>query len=428
MAAAPAVGWRGRAARDRRRRALDARGRRCRWSAVLALIGVTVVTNVAPRPLARAGGAGEPARCAAGVLALDIAGPHRAAARRRADRSTRSASSTSSTSRSPRSCSAPRWTWSLAGARRSLCYVRALPRRRGSGAHVARARAARSRCTSRACWWRSSVAAALTVYFVVRLVRRDRAARRRDRRDARAGGAERAARVAHDAGGRRRARARRRRSGRSPSSPRSSSARSARLRGRAAPLRDDARLIREEVERCRRILDQMAGDAGEHGGRGAGRPWPSRDLVARRAARRCPPTRRRACACDGSAARGRCGVPRRALAQALATSCATRSTRRGRRAACALRVDADERGAPRRRSATSGPGMTAEVLARAGRAVLHDQAAGQRAWASGSSSRARWSSASAAGSCSRSAPGAGATARARAAARRPGSVEAARGA
>src|SRR5262245_65849982 len=34
----------------------------------------------------------------------------------------------------------------------------------------------------------------------------------------------------------------------------------------AGPLRDDARLIRSEVERCRRILDRMASDAGETAG------------------------------------------------------------------------------------------------------------------------------------------------------------------
>ena len=178
----------------------------------------------------------------------------------------------------------------------------------------------------------------------------------------------------------------------------------------AAALRDDARLIRAEVERCRRILDQMASDAGETAGEAPvdGRRRPPRARRPRRAARR----RRGARARGRAAARGDRGAAapgggRRDLepgAQRARRDAAGRAGARSRwkPTSDALRVTVrDERP---RHDRGRGPGARR-------RAVLLHQAAGRRAWDSGCSSRARWRRGWAGVSRIHSSPGAGATAR-----------------
>ena len=114
-------------------------------------------------------------------------------------------------------------------------------------------------------WVAFGVAAAFIVLLPPARDARARRARRRARRGARRGRAPREARVARDARGRRRARARDAARRRSRSSRRSSSAQLGAARAASAARRRRAP-IREQVERCRAILEQMAADAGESAG------------------------------------------------------------------------------------------------------------------------------------------------------------------
>src|SRR5262249_42066091 len=137
----------------------------------------------------------------------------------------------------------------------------------------------------------------------------------------------------------------------------------ARLDGlNAVSLRDDARLIRDEVERCRRILDQMASDAGETAGE-----TPALvpvDGLVRDVLDALAPDDVARVRVEGLPVPGASALPRRAVTSAISSLLrnaldATRPPESVR-----LCVDADER-ALRVTVRDEGPGMTAEVLARA---------------------------------------------------------------
>src|SRR5262245_48693445 len=130
----------------------------------------------------------------------------------------------------------------------------------------------------------------------------------------------------------------------------------------AASLRDDARLIRAEVERCRRILDQLGSDAGETTGE-APVVVPVDGLV-RDVLETLPTDDATRVRVEGLPLGAAAALPRRATAGAISSLVrnaldATRSPEPVRR-----RVEADER-ALRITVRDEGPGMTAEVLARA---------------------------------------------------------------
>jgi two-component system sensor histidine kinase RegB len=116
----------------------------------------------------------------------------------------------------------------------------------------------------------------------------------------------------------------------------------------AGVLRDDARLIRAEVERCRRILDQLASDAGETTGE-APADVPVTALV-RDVLDALPAGEAGRVRVDGAPSSVAATLPRRAVARAVASP-------------VLLRVACDER-TLRVTVRDRGPGMTAEVLAR----------------------------------------------------------------
>jgi two-component system sensor histidine kinase RegB len=130
----------------------------------------------------------------------------------------------------------------------------------------------------------------------------------------------------------------------------------------AAALREDARLIRAEVERCRRILDQMASDAGETAGEAP--VMVAVDRLVRDVLDALPADDAARVRVEGLPLAATAALPRRAVAGAISSLVrnaldATRPVEPVR-----LQVEADER-AVRVTVRDEGPGMTAAILARA---------------------------------------------------------------
>jgi len=130
----------------------------------------------------------------------------------------------------------------------------------------------------------------------------------------------------------------------------------------AGPLRDDARLIRAQVERCRRILDRMASDAGETAGE-APELVPVDGLV-RDVLDALPAEDASRVHVEGLPVTVASALPRRAVAGAITSLVrnaldATRAPEPVR-----LRVGAND-SVLHVEVLDNGPGMTAEVLARA---------------------------------------------------------------
>jgi two-component system sensor histidine kinase RegB len=130
----------------------------------------------------------------------------------------------------------------------------------------------------------------------------------------------------------------------------------------AAPLREDARLIRAEVERCRRILDHMATDAGETAGE-APAVVPVDGLV-RDVLAGLPAEEAARVHVEGLPLSVTAALPRRAVAGAISSLVrnaldATRPPEPVR-----LRVEADAHSL-HVTVRDDGPGMSAAVLARA---------------------------------------------------------------
>jgi two-component system sensor histidine kinase RegB len=130
----------------------------------------------------------------------------------------------------------------------------------------------------------------------------------------------------------------------------------------AESLREDARLIRAEVERCREILDRMASDSGEATGEApvaVAVEGLVRDVLdalsADQAARVCV---------EGLPLVAAAALPRRAVASAVASLVRNALDATPAPEPVRLRVEADER-ALRVTVRDEGPGMSAEVLARA---------------------------------------------------------------
>jgi two-component system sensor histidine kinase RegB len=127
-------------------------------------------------------------------------------------------------------------------------------------------------------------------------------------------------------------------------------------------LRDDARLIRAEVERCRRILDQLANDAGETTGE-APADLAVADLV-RDVLDALPAGEAVRVHVDRAPSAVAATLPRRAVARAVASLVRNALDATVPPDPVLLRVASDER-ALRVTVRDHGPGMTAEVLARA---------------------------------------------------------------
>jgi two-component system sensor histidine kinase RegB len=130
----------------------------------------------------------------------------------------------------------------------------------------------------------------------------------------------------------------------------------------AGDLRDDTRLIRAEVERCRRILDAMASDSGEQAGE-VPAPVAVTELV-RDVLTALPPDAAGRVRVTGSALSCAVQVPRRALARAVANLVRNALDATRAPADVALRIDGDA-GALRVTVEDRGAGMTPDVLARA---------------------------------------------------------------
>jgi two-component system sensor histidine kinase RegB len=130
--------------------------------------------------------------------------------------------------------------------------------------------------------------------------------------------------------------------------------------------RDDVRLIREQVERCRTILAQMAADAGNPAGEPAA-PVPLGVLVeeAIKDLPGAPPVRVEPRGLDAAVL-----VPRRAITQVVrAVVKNAQEASRNSGAAAPVEIAAETDAASSRRSlriTDRGPGMTAAALARAG--------------------------------------------------------------
>ena len=124
----------------------------------------------------------------------------------------------------------------------------------------------------------------------------------------------------------------------------------------------DARLIRAELERCRRLLDSMAGEAGQATGV-APAPVAVSDFVQAALGSLSPPDAARVTV--AAAPEGTVVVPQRALVQAVVGLLrnALDATRPGDRVELATRVEDGHLHVTVR---DEGPGMSAEVLARAG--------------------------------------------------------------
>jgi two-component system sensor histidine kinase RegB len=143
--------------------------------------------------------------------------------------------------------------------------------------------------------------------------------------------------------------------------------------GEAESLVADARLIRAELERCRRILDSMAAEAGQSAGE-APAPVGVEALVRDTLGALAERDAARVTVHDHPAAT--VVVPRRALVQAMAglVRNALDATRPGQRVE--LSVRADEAGL-RVTVRDEGAGMPAEVLARAGEPFFSTKPAGR---------------------------------------------------
>jgi two-component system, sensor histidine kinase RegB len=129
-----------------------------------------------------------------------------------------------------------------------------------------------------------------------------------------------------------------------------------------AALRDDARLIRAEVERCRRILDQMATDAGETTGE-APVEVPVTRLV-RDVLDSLPADEAARVRVEGLPLPATAALPRRAVVSAVASLVRNALDATAASEPVVLRVAADDR-MVRVTVQDEGPGMTADVLARA---------------------------------------------------------------
>lgn len=324
---------------------------------VLAMIGVSILTNVALVRWLRGGGAADPALCG-GVLALDTliltgllhasGGPFNPF----------SVLYLVSIMLSAVVLGAG-WTWSLAGLS-VACYVSLflLPAR-GAFPHIHDEGA-----LSLHLWGMLVafvVAALLTAYFVVRL---SAAIERRDAEIAamreQATRTERLAALTTLAAG----------AAHELATPLGTIAIAAteleralaRQDAGAAALREDARLIRAEVERCRRILDQMASDAGETAGEAP--VMVAVDRLVRDVLDALPADDAARVRVEGLPLAATAALPRRAVAGAISSLVrnaldATRPVEPVR-----LQVEADER-AVRVTVRDEGPGMTAAILARA---------------------------------------------------------------
>jgi two-component system sensor histidine kinase RegB len=130
----------------------------------------------------------------------------------------------------------------------------------------------------------------------------------------------------------------------------------------AGELRDDTRLIRAEVERCRRILDAMASDSGEQAGEAPAMVAVA-DLVQEVLAT-LPTDGASRVRVTGGALSCAVRVPRRAVARAVANLVRNALDATRPPADVALRIDGD--GEVLRVTVDDrGPGMTPDVLARA---------------------------------------------------------------
>jgi two-component system, sensor histidine kinase RegB len=133
-------------------------------------------------------------------------------------------------------------------------------------------------------------------------------------------------------------------------------------RADGAALREDARLIRAEVERCRRILEQMASDAGETTGE-APVEVPVARLV-RDVLDALPPEDAARVRVEGLPLAAAAALPRRAVVGAVASLVRNALDATPPPGPVRLRVACDERTLGVMVE-DDGPGMTAEVLARA---------------------------------------------------------------
>jgi two-component system sensor histidine kinase RegB len=130
----------------------------------------------------------------------------------------------------------------------------------------------------------------------------------------------------------------------------------------AGDLREDTRLIRAEVERCRRILDAMASDSGEQAGEAPALVAVDhlvRDVLATVPAEGAPRVR-----VTGTALGASVEVPRRAVARAVANLVRNALDATRPPAEVGLAVDGDAH-TLRITVRDQGPGMTPDVLARA---------------------------------------------------------------
>jgi len=145
-------------------------------------------------------------------------------------------------------------------------------------------------------------------------------------------------------------------------------------RADAGDLRDDTRLIRAEVERCRRILDALASDSGEQAGE-APATVAVADLV-RDVLVTLPPDGADRVRVTGTALSRVVRVPRRAVARAVANLVRNGLDATRAPADVALRIDADAE-ALHITVHDRGTGMTPEVLARAVEPFFSTKPAGQ---------------------------------------------------
>ena len=140
-----------------------------------------------------------------------------------------------------------------------------------------------------------------------------------------------------------------------------------------AGAREDLLLIREQVERCRTILERMAADAGETAGEGLV-PTSAAELVAQSVAG-LPPEPRVRVELDEGGART-LTVPRRAVAQAI--SSVVRNAQDASEGGAEVVVRAGWQGDVLRVEVRDrGAGMPADVLARAGEPFFSTKAPGR---------------------------------------------------